>query len=186
MHFAGITFTQDFKCGVFPCGIDCGIATFTSKDHNNCFILWKSAAHLISWIIPVGYMCTNPPPSRTSSELLTIDQSCRRSPSQCLMLVSEQLACLHQWVHSRNVANLTPFSHSPFPLSILLLPIKHIPSPFSSEFDCLTHITGGVTGFYSSYTNSLYLPVKGYCWEVGNGCVRLSLSSPRLPVCVCV
>lgn len=102
-------------------------------------------------------------------------------PSQCLMLVSEQLSSLQRWAHSKYMANLAPFSLSLFPSSILLSPIKHIPSLFPPLTVWLSDTYNRrCDRCYSFYTNSLYLPAKDFCWEVSNGRVSPSLSSPCL------
>lgn len=151
----------------------------TASSRNTCWLC--DQLDLSLWV-----SCEPPPAPHTystSSQPLTIDQSCWCSSSQCLMLVSEQLACLHPSATQNYVANLSPFSLSLVSLSILLSPVgwRWLFSP-PRVWLCDTY-NWRCDNFCSFYTNTLYLLVKGCCWKVSNGCMRLWLSSLLLRVC---
>lgn len=138
MHFKCKTCMQcNFTGGITPYIYIKGHKTASTK--NNCWLCDQLD-------FPCGLHMSPPPAPHTYSiswEPLTIDHSCWCSSSQCLMLVSEQLACLHLSGTQNYVATLSPFSLSLFPLSILRLDIFL----FSPQSLTVWHITGGVTAF---------------------------------------
>jgi len=99
--------------------------------------------------------------------------------SRRLMLVPEQLACLHPSQYKAPyLANLTLFSFiDSFISSWTCFLFFFLRSWLSDTYNWRCD------RFYSFYTNTLYWPVKGCSWGVGNGCVRLRLSN--LSLCVC-
>ena len=109
------------------------------------------------------------------------------------MLVSEQLACLHRSEYTADTWLISlPFHFLSFPYRFFYLPLKIFLLFFSLRVWLSDTYNWRCDSFYSSYTNSLYLPVKGYCGEVINGCVcvcvcvRARVRACQVLVCTCV
>lgn len=137
--------------------------------------------HVIGWIFPVGHIWTT-----TTNNTHIITTSSNRS--QLLMLLISvphvglwaiSLACI-QVVHSTTWLISLSFHFLPFLYRFLYLPLDTFPL-FLRVWLCDTY-NWKCDRFYSSHANTLYFPVKGYCWEVSNGCMLVRLSS----LCLCV
>lgn len=120
--------------------------------------------------------------STDRSELMTPPPPPTHTLPPCApCLVSDQLALSHRCAHSRSVANLSPSAPS---LSLLYrfccVPLKlFLLSLFSSPSVWLFDMCN--RRCYSFYANSLYLPVKDYCW---GRLIDVRLSTP-LSVSAC-